>query len=176
MFLGPIMMLQPSKRDAKVAKLRFLATKFRLSVQLRSVPHGVKMEEVSVYSMPWTDDFVSQNRSAFNWELRKGDMVHELHFLNDWDWVLESNQQAAPKKYHSVIQAIIGNIPTPGSPNSQVTTKLTGEITSIGARESGFQVFWNEKTGPNTPEKTIELLSTWMQEQVNLIEATNSSS
>lgn len=85
MFVGPIMMLQPSKQQRRLARLRSLAGKADLRVTIGQNPtHGEPQEialyEKFLYNLP-------KGVKPLPWCLGRQSLEHEINFLADWDWI-----------------------------------------------------------------------------------------
>lgn len=136
--LGPIMMLQPNKRQRELAALRQLAVqrgiRVRLDMRLEK-PGGRQQPAIAVYSLMWPTAVKTEH-----WLLKRQHFGHDLHFSNDWDW---ADEHRPPHSWLLPLKAIIMALPPD-------VVGLEGAIDSLG-------VFWLEKKG-QTDLATIEKL------------------
>ncbi len=145
MFLGPIMMLRPSVKDSKLAKLRQEAVERGLKLKSFSLFN----KPVVIYRYPWPERL-----DITLWCLAKGELDHEIHFLGQWQWL----QEPAPKCCWSDIKELVPN--------------LSDEIVGVGANSEGVGFYWNERTSALLPELidtlkkfSAKLYSSYLAEQ-----------
>lgn len=77
MIVGPIMMMQPSAREKRVSHWRQTAIEEGFSVRMRKVEQSNHAE----YIYPWAN-----KAKRASWTLTKQNYVHDIHFLDYWEW------------------------------------------------------------------------------------------
>lgn len=129
MALGPLLMLQPSRRDQREATLRARAMAYQLSVSLEPLPRqATDMEEprrTPVYSLSQP-----RGRSASNWLLVRGSYQHEWQFLGWWRWQSEARPSDAEIE---VLRAWLPDLPE--------------SVQAVGANRKGWYAYWTEYGG-----------------------------
>ena len=147
MVFGPVMMLQPSKGQKRIAKTRQLANQKGLRVRLARIQDGNNSINAAIYSMPWPENTVKHCRGKLEWQLQKGQYAHDLHFAQNWEW---TNSKRAPEVTYDVLRNAL--------------EKLPGNINILAANEGGLECAWNEKCFPGldveqSVEKMVSILS-----------------
>lgn len=79
MAVGPVFMLQPSKRQRQLAALRTQAAK--LGIRVREVEFNKQL--VAQYSLDWPNG--EREFSGPKFKLIKKDYAHEMHLLDYWE-------------------------------------------------------------------------------------------
>ena len=87
MIIGPIMMIQPSQRQRRLARLRTLAAKQGLRVHLGQNPAGGEPRQLALYSM--AVDSAQVDRAPQPWCVGRQSLEHEINLIADWDWIGE---------------------------------------------------------------------------------------
>lgn len=125
MALGPLMLMQPSKHQKQLAKLRSQALKLGLKVQLQSHQDGM----IAVYEKPWPTDSLKK-WSGDDWVLDVKSYCHEIHFWHNWDWQTENT---APLECYEMIR--------------QEVKKLPKSVVVLRATKLGIACHWKEAGG-----------------------------
>lgn len=125
MVVGPIAMLQPSKRDLHLTDLRQAAAQKGIRVRLASLHLSSGKQSLAVYSLglPTSDTPYDE------WLLIQQSFEHELHFSGKWDWANRS--QAAPARQHAAIL--------------EQVKQLDSHIVGIEVTQHSVGVYWSEK-------------------------------
>jgi len=105
MVAGPIMMFKPSNRDRRLSELRQAAAQNGLHVRMTTIPCNGAPRSVAIYSMPLDKIEEDKGESRVQWALLKGDLSHDVHFDNRWNW--KNNEKMAPKHYHDGLLQLI---------------------------------------------------------------------
>ena len=85
MIVGPLMMMQPSAGQTKLAKLRTLAVGEGLTVRLEHVPGSRTSAQQAIYTLPLPAGARRQLRTM-HWALEKKRQPHDINFYQYWDW------------------------------------------------------------------------------------------
>ncbi len=135
MALGPVMLMQPSKRQGQLARLRSRAAQLNVSVRL-SEWEG---DSVATYSVPWPAD----NRRRFDGPkgvaMRKS-YQHPSHLLDYWE---------LPKCFKT------------GPVNtwiSDLVSKQPQSVVGIQVNEAGVGVYWLERGTQTDLDTIVEVL------------------
>jgi hypothetical protein len=144
MMLGPIMIMQPSKRQRRLAKLRDLALVEGMKVKMKVMPDKSARagESVPLYYQPWSD----RKPLKDTWLLARQPFAHGLHFLDEWDW---TDDRRATPEWQDVLKRALPTLPA-----SVVAVEAGGH--SVG-------VCWLESTGEKTPEQAVADIATWLR-------------
>lgn len=81
MAVGPIMLMQPSKRDRKLAALRQAAAQSGLIVRMTDYQQGQDKQAIAVYYLT-----VDLPENTPSWQLVKQEYQHDVHFYKEWEW------------------------------------------------------------------------------------------
>ena len=129
--VGPVMLMQPTPQQKRLAKLRGMAAAKGLIVGMASWPdsQAAKAKYYMRYAAPWQ----SNNREKLNCLLVYRDYSHELHIANNWE---------VHPKGASVPDAI----------KEALAEGLLPSIKAIGCGPQGVYVDWNE-------QRSVELSS-----------------
>ncbi len=142
--VGPIMMMQPTKRQRQLATLRKSALAHGLKVRMMTMPPGSVQEgeSVAVYYHSWPDNKTLKN----TWFLARQSFSHGAHFDDTWDWI-DDKPAAAP--WQAAIRAAL-----PALPES---------VIAVEASSHSLGVSWLEKPEGQTPEQATGALSDWIK-------------
>ena len=125
MLVGPIMLMQPSPQQRRLAKIRTMASKKGLHVRLGRNPASGEPKELAVYSL-----FETNKRLSYKpWCLARQSLEHEINFLEDWDWVSGNH---APDNIHQRIKQWLPKLPAP--------------IRAIRVSEQSVSLYWTENS------------------------------
>ena len=133
LMIGPLMMLQPNKRQQELTALRQMAAQRGIRIHLNKA--NGKHQSVAVYSLPWT---TAVKTDYFC--LIKQQFTHDLHFSGYWHW--EGNGR--PPSHWLV-------------PLKNILELLSPDIVGMEVSEDSLGVFWLEKNR-QTPLTNIENL------------------
>lgn len=138
MMLGPVMLMQPTPGQKRLARLRQEATKRGLKVGLATIED----ETAATYRIGWpaTADEVCKNA---NWRLLRQKYAHEIHFLEFWDW---DGGSQPPEAVQSVLARFVPRLPK--------------SIVAVEIDNHGVCCYWDERGG----EKTLHALADWLVE------------
>lgn len=142
MILGPIMLLKPSPRQQRLAKLRALAPKLGLKIHMAHLGG----EERAVYQLPWP---VGKKRyHCLDWCLERKTYIHDIHLCQYWYWV--DNKIPDPE----VVQLLRQQLPL-----------LPESINGVAANSQGLSCFWDERGGFTTQE----VMAKWLQQTQTML-------
>ncbi|ACR14201.1 conserved hypothetical protein [Teredinibacter turnerae T7901] len=125
MVVGPVMMMQPNKQERRLARLRSLAAKRGLRVNIGQNPANGEPHQIAVYSRLLPPPPKSVERPQ--WCVARQSLEHEINFSADWDWVAANRPDAA-------LQAAL----------KPWLLELPAAIRAVEMRESAVSVYWTE--------------------------------
>lgn len=138
MVIGPVLFMQPTKRQRRLAHLRAQATAMGLSVQMEKI----KDETYGVYQKSWPLTG-KERRKLQPWRAERMPYAHGLHLAQYWQ---VNNPQALTPVLREQLDSALAKVP-PGV--------VAVEVSAAGAR-----CFWNERGG----EQTLLALAEWLDE------------
>ncbi len=148
LLVGPIMLMQPSGADRRLAGLRSIALKHGLRVHMHAIPEGAdyqgRSNSLAMYCLPWRH----QRDTRVNWLLIRKKFNHEIHAFGCWDWQVE-----APES----VSANLG----------EYLAKLPETVVGLVAGAQGLCCIWTERG----TEDTVQEIADWLQlvsEEVSL--------
>lgn len=133
MVLGPIMLLQPSQGEKKLATLRSAAAQLGLLVKLDKSTGGVN------YILPWR----SASEFGDEWRLVKKNYPHEAHFFEYWDFDL------APRAMTSDSREKL-----------KVMTTSLENIAAFGSTPMGVYLSWSERLSGKDVDTALSEIQT----------------
>lgn len=140
LFLGPILLMQPTASQRREAKLRKLALDHGLRVHLQQYPEGAESDgrtkTIASYCLPWADKKDAQHA----WVLVKKKYEHGLHFSGRWDW----NKKAEGVNLTALEQSL---------------DTVPERIIAIASGPQGLCCYWNELGG----EGVVDEINAWLQ-------------
>lgn len=146
MVVGPILLIQPSKRQKRQSRLRNYAIHKGFRVQLLPFPENLDAVKsgdlIPVYTLPWE---TSSKRQA-SWLLIKRPFSHETHFYGTWQWHCP---QPASAEWHQPLQQVLSTLPD--------------SFIALGNGPQGIFVFWLERGGEELINVAYEQLSELMR-------------
>lgn len=143
MVIGPIMIMQPSKRQRYLARLRAKAAEHGLTVQMSKI----KEDTVAVYEKPWPLTEKVKRRIE-PWRLDRMSYVHDIHIADYWHLTSATD---VPVGVKSVLPAKLAELPE----GVQAV-----EVTRLGVR-----CYWNERGG----EQALQTLANWLEDFTDLM-------
>lgn len=145
MMVGPIMLMQPNKRQRRVAQLRAMALKCDLRVRMMRMPADAVRpgETVALYYKAWPGG----KPRPVNWVLTRRTFVHGMHFLADWDW---NNGDVASPAWQQILRQSL-----PQLPPSVIAVEASSQSLGLG---------WLEVAGGKGVEQAVEELNRWLQQ------------
>ncbi len=153
LMVGPIMMMQPTKSERRLAKLRGLALKKKLKV--RSVPHpaDTRSPPCASYTLSWPEHFYNEaNKSRFSyWKLQLLAFDHEIHFHKRWNWTLKPEKNL---DYTEELKAKLNNSPI--------------KMYEIEVGKLGVTVVWSESVKEGGEESIIEEVFSFLNSIIEL--------
>ena len=140
MTIGPIMFIQPSRRDRYLADLRQQAAKSGLFVRLTeySMNDGSN-DTIAVYSLP-----VDLPLETQHWQLIKQSYSHEIHFHGQWEWQTASHlstEQWISTEQQSLLKQLLNDLPS--------------DVVGLECNRRNIGVWWQEKM-PDTSINDIK--------------------
>ncbi|GLS27275.1 hypothetical protein [Marinibactrum halimedae] len=131
--VGPVMMMRPSPRQARLAKLRTEAAQLGLTVHLPKWPKAhtqlapVKAPDGAIrYLLPWQSPSTEIKPAL----LIRSSYTHELHVNGIWQWV----QQPEQPDQSSLLETWVKEAAIPAS------------VCAIGLSRAGVYVDWTESS------------------------------
>lgn len=141
LFLGPILLMQPTPSQRREAKLRKLAMESGLRVHMQKYPEGAETDgrakTITSYCLPWADK--KDARDA--WVLVKTKYDHGLHFHGQWDW----NKKADLVK-EAALRRSLDTVPE--------------RVVAIASGPQGLCCYWNELGG----EGVVKEIDEWLRQ------------
>lgn len=144
MMIGPVLMMQPSRRDRKIAALRAKAADLGLKVTMQSQEGGL----TPVYEKRWPS-LEKSKRVGVDWALERQTYAHGIHFADWWQW---RGQSRPPTEVLAILQDRL-----PALPDS---------VSVVEATPLGLCCYWSEKGG----EPLLLQLSEWLTQTAELME------
>ena len=143
MMVGPILLVQPSRRDRKVAGMRAKASQLGLRVSLQKLGE----DNLAVYELPWsrTDQ---RPLMGVEWMLERKPYAHDIHLAQWWEW------QGAGRPLPPV-SAIL----------EERLQLLPESVAALEANRLGLRCYWSEAGG----EKGLATLAEWLKETAQLM-------
>ena len=136
MAIGPIMLMQPSNKDKRLANLRQKAVQMGLQVRMNDYSKGEQKITVAIYTYP-----VNLSKNAPCWSLVRRAYEHEIHFHGVWEW--QSSTILANRRLPD-LQCFID--------------KLSDDIVGLEVNHSGVGIWWQEKPSTMTIKELRGLL------------------
>lgn len=140
LFLGPLMLMQPTASQRREAKLRKQALDLGLRVHLQQIPKEIaadsRSKTIASYCLPW------ENKKDANnvWILVKTKYSHGLHFHGPWNW-----EKEAEGGNLIALQQSLETIPE--------------RVVAIASGPQGLCCYWNEQGG----DAVLEEINTWLR-------------
>lgn len=144
MMIGPVLMMQPSQRDRKVAALRAKAVDLGLKVTLQSLERG----PTPVYEWRWPS-LEKSKRMGVDWVLQRQAYSHGIHFADWWQWLGQGRPPAA------VLPILAERL-----------AMLPQSVSDVEATPLGLRCYWSEKGG----EPVLLQLAEWLKVTAELME------
>lgn len=135
MAVGPIMIMQPSRRDRRLAELRQKAASLGLQLRLSDYEGS----SVAVYTLP-----VILPKNTPTWQIIKQAYAHGLHFYQHWQLSSSSTIEMVPATIADALKAYIDQLPD-DIVGIEVSNKIVG-------------IWWQEKPNSVTIEEIKSLL------------------
>ncbi|WP_075185243.1 hypothetical protein [Teredinibacter haidensis] len=150
MVVGPIMMIQPSRRQRRVARLRELAATRQLRVKLSSNPVSGEPRQLCVYSH--AVETTSHKDKLRPWMLARQSFEHELNFVADWDWV--GRNRVAEGKQRELCEWV---------------QMLPAPIRAVEVTEHSVSLYWTEACWHREArwQDSIELCLNFIEHELN---------
>jgi hypothetical protein len=136
MAVGPVMMMQPTTRDRRLAGLRQDAAQAGLHVRMSDYEKGEKKRPVAVYTYQ-----VNLPKGTPTWSLIRRSYSHDIHFHATWEW-RSTNKKISSEKEDQLFQFI---------------DSLPKDIVGLEVNEMMVGIWWQEKS-PTITIKTIKQL------------------
>lgn len=145
--LGPILIMQPSKRQRHLAQLRAGAAAQGVKV------HMVKLNKdtVAVYSKPWTLPEKVKKR-ILSWRLDKMTYVHEIHIAQYWQF---TGEQPLDPNLKAKLPALLATLP-----EGVLAVEVTRSVVSC---------YWNERGGEQALQSIVEWLDAFTELMVSYV-------
>lgn len=148
--LGPVMMMQPSKKERRLARIRNTAIANKLKVQSHVDEKG---EMYAVYTKPWPDSVLQALKSSQfpEWRLNRMAFTHGIHFHSVWDWDNKT-------KTSSVSQGEL----------APILDSAHVDIAAIEVNRFGASVHWNEYMRGREPQEVITEIEQLLSELIQI--------
>lgn len=145
MMLGPILIMQPSRRQRRLAQLRAAAAKQGVKVRMAPMPEGTIRagDSVAVYYRPWPD----QKQHRQSWMMARQPFAHGLHFADDWDWVGRGRAAVA---WHEPLRRLLPSLP--------------GSVLAVEAGSGSLGLAWLEQTQGKSVDEAVGEISLWLDQ------------
>ncbi len=142
MVLGPVMLLQPSSRERRLAGLRERAREQGIAVSMQALPRqATDMEEpgrMPAYQLP----AAKGGGPTQSWMLVRSAYRHESHFLENWAW--EGPGRASAREQQWLAEQL------PGLPRS---------VKAVSGDVRGWSVYWTETGGDESLDAILMFLN-----------------
>jgi hypothetical protein len=137
MAVGPIMMMQPTSKDRRLANLRQEAAQSGLHVRMTDYEKNGVIRPVAVYSYQ-----VKLPKKTPTWSLLRRSYEHGIHFHATWEWLSANNKINSQKadQLHSFLDV------------------LPDDIVGLEVNESMVGIWWQERPSGMTIKTLKELL------------------
>lgn len=142
--VGPIMMMQPSSREKRIATLRQEAAQAGLRIRMAKNNKEDDIKPIAVYTY-----LAELPEGTQTWSLLRRSYEHEIHFHKTWEW------QTATKGISSNKEEAL----------FQFVDALSDDIVGLEVNENRVGIWWNEK--PNT--LTIGGVKQLLKELVSIV-------
>lgn len=141
MVLGPVMLLQPSAHERRLASLRERAREQGIAVSMQALPRqATDMEEpgrMPAYQLP----AAKGGGPAQPWMLIRLAYRHESHFLENWAW--EGPGRASAREQQWLVQRL---------------PRLPRSVKAVSGDVRGWSVYWTEAGGDESLEAVLTFL------------------
>lgn len=144
MMVGPILLVQPSRRDRRIAALRAKAADLGLKVSMQSLERGV----TPVYERRWPS-LEKSKRTNVEWTLERQTYSHGIHFADWWQWLGQGRPPSA------ALPVLEGRL-----------AKLPESVSNVESTPLGLRCYWSEQGG----ESVLLDLAEWLQVTTELME------
>lgn len=146
MVIGPIMMIQPSPRQKRIAKLRTVAAENHLLVKL-----GNKLSKSDApcvaYIYPFQKSGLEKKyKNLQEWTLEKRDYSHDIHFCGPWEW--QGKTTVEPEFFDALYHFV---------------STLPDEFTGVGLSSVGVFLHWNERCETGKEQEAIQKVSAFLE-------------
>lgn len=128
MAIGPIMLMQPSSRDKRLADLRQKAALAGLSIRMSDYGQGDQKTAVAVYS-----SHTNLPKNIPSWSLLRRPYKHEIHFYGVWEW--QSDNRVSDNNSAKLRSFL---------------DKLSDDIVGVSVSEKNVSIWWQEKSSKIT--------------------------
>jgi len=146
--LGPIMLMQPTQAERRLARLREVAAQAGLRVHLQPLPSTVHSDDrvgmAAMYCLPWQE----QKHARATWLLTKRGYSHELHFDGLWEWHGKDREASE----HSLRDAM---------------AKIPPKVLAVARGPQGLCCYWTELGN----EGDVKVIAAWLKDELFAITA-----
>lgn len=144
MMVGPILLMQPSRRDRRIAALRAKAGDLGITVSLQSVESRLE----PVYEWRWPR-IEKTKRVGVEWVLERQSYSHGIHFADWWQW---EGPRRPPEAVLPILEERLALLPP--------------SVSKVEATPLGLRCHWPEKGG----EPVLQQLTEWLRVTAELME------
>lgn len=144
MMVGPILLMQPTQRDRKIAALRAKAGDQGLKVTLQSQERGL----IPVYERRWPS-LEKSKRVGVEWALERQTYSHGIHFADWWQW---RGADRPPVAVLPILQERLAALPE--------------SVSVVEATPLGLRCYWSENGG----EPVLLQLAEWLRNTAEFME------
>ncbi len=146
LLVGPIMLMQPTRSQRRLAQLREAAMAAGLRVHLQAPPAGAKIASgaalVAAYCLPWKESVMAKSV----WQLVKKGFAHELHAAAEWDW------SEAPGQFDwSAFRPCLEQVPA--------------KVFAIASGPQGLCCYWTEQGD----SEDVQLIAAWLEASAKVL-------
>lgn len=138
MMLGPVMLMQPTKRQQGLVRIRRQALKHGLRVYLGRLAG----ETIAVYQKTWPK-VEGYRYGGQNWCLVRQKYEHDIHFAKEWSWQGEAPANLLVLEY---LQSVVTDLPQ--------------SVYAIEAHHEGLGCYWAEVGREPALQRIAEWLDT----------------
>ncbi len=144
MAVGPIMIMQPSSRDRRLAKLRQSAASSGLQVRMADYKTNNGKQSIAVYSQA-----VELPSKTPCWTLLKHPYQHDIHFYGMWEW--QAGSEAPKASMHGGLHKLLDSLPD--------------DIVGLEVNNKVIGIWWREASS----EITIDQIKSWIKQCYDII-------
>lgn len=138
--LGPIMLMQPTQAQRRLARLREVAVTAGLRVHLQTLPKtavgGDRVGMAGVYCLPWQE----QRHTRATWLLTKRSYAHELNFEGLWEWQDDGREDCSDR-----LKTALETVPA--------------KVLALGRGPQGLCCYWSEVGN----EEDVKAIAKWLK-------------
>jgi len=135
LIIGPILLLQPSPRQRKIADIRTKAYSLGFTVSMSEY----EGDQVAEYLRAWPGTQLKWQ--ATDWVLERKNYLHDIHFCGHWDW---QGSSRAPEQSAQIVHEFIERLPK--------------SVVAVRASRAGIALQWREAGGEQALQELLAQL------------------